>query len=60
MKVEADTRMSRASSEPPAAAYEPPRLVVLGSVHALTQLQDKKYGDSDGFTFMGTPIANVS
>jgi hypothetical protein len=40
--------------------YEPPRLTVLGSVHGLTQVQDKKYGHSDGFTFMGNSITNAS
>jgi hypothetical protein len=40
--------------------YEPPALNPLGAVHALTQTQDKKYGDSDGFTFMGTAITNAS
>jgi hypothetical protein len=42
------------------ASYEPPKLVEFGTVHALTQTQDKKYGDSDGFTFMGTAITNAS
>ncbi|WP_157592251.1 lasso RiPP family leader peptide-containing protein [Solirubrobacter soli] len=40
--------------------YEAPSLTVLGSVHALTQTQDKKWGGSDGFTFMGQPISNAS
>jgi hypothetical protein len=40
-------------------SYEAPELTVLGSVSELT-LGDKKYGDSDGFTFMGVPIANAS
>jgi hypothetical protein len=40
--------------------YEPPKLTVLGSVHGLTQTQDKKYGHSDGFTFMGNSITNAS
>lgn len=39
--------------------YEAPALTVLGSVHALTQT-DKKYGHSDGFTFMGNAIMNAS
>jgi hypothetical protein len=41
-------------------AYEAPALTLLGSVHALTQTQDKKYGVSDGFTFMGNSITNAS
>ncbi len=40
--------------------YEPPCLTLLGSVHALTQQQDKKLGVSDGFTFMGSSITNAS
>jgi hypothetical protein len=40
--------------------YEAPALTVLGSVHALTLQQDKKYGVSDGFTFMGNSITNAS
>ena len=41
-------------------SYEPPRLTVLGTVHGLTLTRDKKYGGSDGFTFMGQPITNAS
>jgi hypothetical protein len=41
-------------------AYEAPALTLLGSVHALTQGGDKKYGVSDGFTFMGNSITNAS
>jgi len=41
-------------------SYEPPRLTVLGTVHGLTLAQDKKYGGSDGFTFMGQQITNAS
>ena len=40
-------------------SYEAPELTILGSASELT-LGDKKYGDSDGFTFMGAPIANAS
>ena len=40
--------------------YAPPALVVLGSVRELTLEQDKKYGESDGFTFMGVSITNAS
>jgi hypothetical protein len=43
------------------ATYVPPALRVLGSVAALTQqTQDKKLGVTDGFTFLGVPIANAS
>ena len=41
-------------------AYEAPRVIELGSVHGLTQTQDKKFGESDGFTFMGVAITNNS
>jgi len=38
-----------------------PAIRHLGSVSALTQqLQDKKLGITDGFTFLGAPIANAS
>jgi hypothetical protein len=39
--------------------YEAPMLKVLGSVQGLTQV-DKKYGSSDGFTFLGADITNNS
>jgi hypothetical protein len=39
--------------------YQAPVLRVLGSLHSLTQ-QDKMYGQSDGFTFMGNSITNAS
>jgi hypothetical protein len=41
-------------------AYEPPRLEVLGTVEALTETINKKYGASDGYTLMGVAIANAS
>jgi hypothetical protein len=40
--------------------YEAPALTVLGKVERLTETQDKKYGASDGFTFMGVSITNSS
>jgi hypothetical protein len=42
------------------STYQAPSLTLLGSVHGLTQAQDKKYGVSDGFTFMGNSITNAS
>ena len=37
--------------------YESPALVELGTLQDLTLVcTDKKYGSSDGFTFMGQPI----
>ena len=45
---------------PVSKGYEAPALSVLGSVHVLTQTQDKKYGVSDGMTFMGNSITNNS
>ena len=44
----------------PKQGYEAPALTVLGSVHALTQTTNKKYGVSDGFLFMGNSITNAS
>jgi hypothetical protein len=41
--------------------YEAPALRLLGSVPELTQqLQDKKFGPTDGFTFQGISITNAS
>jgi hypothetical protein len=40
--------------------YTTPELKVHGSVEDLTLLQDKDTGPTDGFTFQGVPIANVS
>jgi hypothetical protein len=40
--------------------YEAPELVEIGSINELTFGTDKRYGDSDGFTFMGVPITNAS
>jgi hypothetical protein len=40
--------------------YEAPELTVLGSVSELTLDINKKYGDSDGYTFQGVPITNAS
>jgi hypothetical protein len=45
---------------PATTGYEAPQLTVLGSVHALTQTQDKKFGQADGFLFMGNSIMNAS
>ena len=42
------------------ASYEPPKLVEFGAVHMLTLGTDKKLGESDGFTFMGSAITNNS
>ena len=36
--------------------YEPPRLSVLGSVHALTQGSNKEYSGADGITFQQQPV----
>lgn len=40
-------------------AYEAPSLTVLGTLHGLTEA-DKRYGETDGFTFLGDPITNNS
>ena len=39
--------------------YEAPKLKVVGLVAELTE-QDKKFGDSEGFTFLTIPITNNS
>jgi hypothetical protein len=39
--------------------YERPAVTVLGRVSTLT-LTLKQFGSSDGFTYMGAPIANAS
>jgi hypothetical protein len=49
----------RDDRSPTPGSYERPALQVLGSVHSLTQ-QDKKWGTSDGYTFMGVNITNNS
>jgi hypothetical protein len=36
--------------------WQEPKLVVHGDVARITQGCDKKYGDSDGFSFMGQAI----
>jgi hypothetical protein len=48
------------TSDRRAAGYEAPSLTVLGTLHGLTEDQDKKLGGSDGFTFLGQPITNNS
>jgi hypothetical protein len=40
--------------------YEAPRLDVVGSIHDLSELQDRNLGDTDGFAVLGQPIANNS
>ena len=40
--------------------YATPELHTHGSVEALTLTQDKQVGATDGFTFEGVPIQNVS
>ena len=44
----------------PRGRYEAPELILLGAVAELTSGCDKKYGDSDGYTFMGSPITCTS
>jgi hypothetical protein len=44
----------------PRQSYEAPVLKVVGKVSELTLQIDKKYGASDGFTFMGIAITNAS
>jgi len=40
--------------------YTTPRLTVHGTLEEVTKQQDKAWGTTDGFTFMGAPIMNVS
>ena len=42
------------------AAYEAPKIAVLGALGDLTLLQDKKLGPTDGFLFQGISITNAS
>ena len=44
----------------PSAGYEAPALAEVGTLHELTLGCDKAWGDSDGFTFGGAPIACMS
>jgi hypothetical protein len=45
------------SERPP---YEAPELVVIGALEELTLGCDKNWGQTDGFTFQGSPIACAS
>jgi len=40
--------------------YTAPVLTVHGTLEEVTKTQDKRFGASDGFTFEGTAITNVS
>ena len=40
--------------------YTTPRLMVHGTLEELTKQQDKNLGPTDGFTFQGVAITNVS
>ena len=40
--------------------YTTPVLTVHGTLEELTKTTDKKFGPTDGFTFEGNPITNVS
>lgn len=52
--------MTTSHTNEAAPSYEAPRLSLIGSVHELTLGCDKHWGDSDGFTFQGSPIACAS
>lgn len=43
-----------------ATGYVAPSLTVLGTLHGLTEDQDKKFGNTDGFTLLTVPITNNS
>ena len=40
--------------------YATPQLIVHGTMEEITAQQNKGYGASDGYTFMGEPITNIS
>lgn len=40
--------------------YTTPQLIVHGTVAEITAQQNKNYGPSDGFSFQGSSITNVS
>ena len=40
--------------------YTTPQLMVHGTLEELTKTQDKDFGPSDGFSFQGVAITNVS
>ena len=40
--------------------YTTPTLTVHGTLEEVTKQQNKGYGSSDGFLFMGIPITNIS
>jgi hypothetical protein len=41
-------------------AYITPQLTVYGTIQEITTQQNKKYGTSDGYAFMGQAITNYS
>jgi hypothetical protein len=40
--------------------YVAPQLIVHGTMEEITAQQNKTYGSTDGFLFMGVPITNAS
>jgi hypothetical protein len=40
--------------------YITPQLIVHGTVAEITAQQNKGFGSSDGFLFLGQPITNIS
>jgi hypothetical protein len=53
-------RDTLANESPSKKTYTAPELVVHGSVEEITADQNKGFGLSDGFLFMGVPIKNIS
>ncbi len=42
-------------------SYEPPKIVVMGTVHGLTHMRPtKQHGPSDGFMFLASQITKSS
>jgi hypothetical protein len=40
--------------------YTTPKLTVHGTLEEVTKQQNKAYGVTDGYMFMGAPITNIS
>jgi hypothetical protein len=52
--------MQRMTGHTAKRVYMAPRLTVYGTLEDVTKMPDKTYGSSDGFTFQGVSITNVS
>ncbi len=54
-------KMEPKNKSEPKKVWDHPTLTIFGSVETLTQgpCTNKNFGSSDGFTLMGTPIADA-